>query len=434
VPYDLLVVTPDDKLVRSLHKVLSAQSASGAKVVCVPDAGEALRRIAHVSPTAVIADGRTSTSDGVVLVKALAGEHPDLPVVLFVNGGDSERTGYAFEAGACDVLPVPLVPAEVCARLLTVTNMHRMRDDLDTSVEALRTSQERFELAAYGANDAIWDWDVKTGAVYFSPRWWAMVGAGRQEARKNGIDEWFDRIHPDDREQTVTEIKNHMLRHTSNFENEHRLRHGSGDYMWVHARGAAIWDDNSRPLRVAGSIRDITERKDAELRLVFDATHDPLTGLFNRGHLMAMLETSVHAAIRYNYSLSLVLCDLDNFKNINDRYGHRAGDKVLAAFGKLVSNQLRVEDIAGRYGGDEFTFIFPHAKGSEAGIVSERIRKDFGATRVRSDEGEEVACSATFGIAELKPAHPNEKALLAAADAALYEAKRVGRNCVGIAP
>ncbi len=260
-----------------------------------------------------------------------------------------------------------------------------------------------------------------------------MVG-GREEAGGNGIDEWFDRIHPDDHERTVTEIKNHMVRHTSNFENEHRLRHGSGDYMWVHARGAAIWGDDARPMRIAGSIRDITQRKDTELRLVFDATHDPLTGLFNRGHLMSMLEIAVHAAIRYDYALSLVLCDLDNFKNINDRYGHRAGDKVLTAFGKLVSEQLRVEDIAGRYGGDEFTFVFPHANASEATIVAERVRTRFAAVKVRSDEGEPVSCSATFGIAELKPAHANEKALLAAADAALYEAKRAGRNCVGVAP
>jgi diguanylate cyclase (GGDEF)-like protein/PAS domain S-box-containing protein len=433
VPCELLLVTPDEELLRGLRAALGAESEIAEGIVCVSDPAEALRRIADVPPTAVIGDARTPASNGIVLAKALVGEHPGLPVVLFVNSGDDERKGYAFEAGATDVLALPLVGAEVRTRLRIVTNMRQMRRGLDKSVEALHTSHERFELAARGANDAIWDWDVQTGSVYFSPRWWDIVG-GAEESRRAGINEWFGRLHPDDRERTITDIKKHMLRRTPNFESEHRLQNGDGGYTWVLARGAAVWGDDARPTRVAGSIRDITQRKDTELRLTFDATHDLLTRLFNRRHLMSMLETAVHAAIRYDYNLSLVLCDLDKFKDVNERYSHQAGDMVLAAFGDLVREQLRIEDIAGRYGGDEFTFIFPHANAEEATVVAERIRAHFAAARVCTDEGDEISCSATFGIAELKPAHPNEKALLAAADEALHKAKRAGRNRVGVAP
>jgi two-component system sensor kinase FixL len=123
-----------------------------------------------------------------------------------------------------------------------------------------RDLEERFQLAVAGAKDGIWDWDLSTGAVYYSPRWKQIVGC--EEAAVEGcVDAWYSRIHPDDAARVRADLDAHLEGRLPHFENEHRLRHADGTYHWVLARAASVRDDRGRPYRVAGSLTDITERR-----------------------------------------------------------------------------------------------------------------------------------------------------------------------------
>lgn len=132
--------------------------------------------------------------------------------------------------------------------------------------QALQDSKERLDLVIRGSSDGIWDWNVKTGEVYFSARWKSMLGYADYEIQ-NSFASWEGLLHPEDRAPALAEIQAYFLRKTPKFELEHRLRHKDGTYRWILARGLALWDADGRPLRLAGSHMDLTERKQAEEEL-----------------------------------------------------------------------------------------------------------------------------------------------------------------------
>jgi len=215
-----------------------------------------------------------------------------------------------------------------------------------------------------------------------------------------------------------------------------------GEFHNKKKNGELYWESASiSPIRsVDGEIthfmaikEDITERKYAEQELLRAATHDALTGLFNRRYLMERLEAAIHAARRYGYDLSVCLCDLDHFKTINDTRGHHVGDDVLVAFGEIITGKLRAEDTAGRFGGDEFCLVFPHVGAAGAAACVERIRSALAERVFGKDERNPFSLTATFGIAQLDAARPDARPLLEAADQALYRAKEAGRNRVMVA-
>ncbi len=168
-------------------------------------------------------------------------------------------------------------------------------------------------------------------------------------------------------------------------------------------------------------------------RALRSARSDPLTGLYNREVFHATLVREIRRAHRFRTELSLVLCDLDGFKEVNDRYGHLLGDRVLERIGSLLRRSIRETDLACRYGGDEFGIVLPQTDRLGAFEVAERIRV-LAETRFGTEDVEGVRVALTFsaGIAS----HPEDGAtateIVARADAALYDAKAAGRNCVRI--
>ncbi len=155
---------------------------------------------------------------------------------------------------------------------------------IQSSRQQLKESEERFSLAVQGTNDGIWDWQVKTNTVYYSPRWKAMLGYTDEEL-PNRFEEWSTRIHPDDADETMALLNAHLAGQTPFFEKEMRLRHKDGSYRWILTRGATVRDAEGRPIRMAGSHTDITERKrvneelierEAQYRSIYEATTDGL--------------------------------------------------------------------------------------------------------------------------------------------------------------
>jgi diguanylate cyclase (GGDEF)-like protein len=174
--------------------------------------------------------------------------------------------------------------------------------------------------------------------------------------------------------------------------------------------------------------RKLMERERVELTR--NALVDPLTALGNRRHFDTRLAEEVSRAGRYGEKLSLIMVDLDRFKDINDRHGHVAGDAVLGAVGALMRDTLRAADIAARYGGDEFAIILPETDKTEAWVVAEKLRDELHSLEIVWQGDTSLSTRASLGVASFGPAHQSALALLEAADAALYRAKHGGRDRV----
>jgi diguanylate cyclase (GGDEF)-like protein len=163
------------------------------------------------------------------------------------------------------------------------------------------------------------------------------------------------------------------------------------------------------------------------------ATHDPLTGLFNRRHLNDALPTLFALAHREGQTMALAIIDLDHFKQVNDRHGHAAGDRLLAAFGELLAGALRRSDVACRYGGEEFCLLMPRTDAAGARRKVNTLLRRWRAMVFQLDGTRLQGLSFSAGIADTQLAPASPDALLSAADALLFEAKRAGRNRVGVA-
>jgi diguanylate cyclase (GGDEF)-like protein/PAS domain S-box-containing protein len=290
---------------------------------------------------------------------------------------------------------------------------------------ALKESEERYALASRGANDGLWDWDIKSNNVYYSDRWKSVLGF-KDEEFKNNPDEWFERVHPDERMQVKTEITAHINGHTPHFENEHRIMHKDGSYRWMLSRGLAIRDASGEAYRFAGSMTEITDRKMAEEQLMFDALHDVLTGLPNRLLFMDRLDHAVNREKRHkDYLFAVLFLDIDRFKVLNDSLGHTIGDMMLIAVSKRLEESLRPGDTVARLGGDEFSILLEDLKDrSEAMFIAERIQYKLSAPFDLS--GQEVFTSVSIGIVFNTTGYDHPENLLRNADIAMYRAKANG--------
>ncbi len=296
---------------------------------------------------------------------------------------------------------------------------------------ALRESEERYALAASGANDGLWDWDLRTNEIYFSSRWKSMLDYADTEIGSNP-NEWFDRIHPDDYERVQLEIRHHREGLTAHFESEFRLRQKNGAYCWILSRGLAVRDSAGNVYRIAGSQTDVTARKLAEEQLLHNTLHDELTGLANRALFTDRLDRAIARASRCRRaSFSVLFLDLDRFKVINDSLGHLVGDQLLVAAAERLKRCLRASDTCARLGGDEFAILLEDIQESQDAItLVERIREEFKAPFLLADQ--EVFVNSSIGVVLDTDRYRTKEELLRDADTAMYRSKAAGRGCYTI--
>jgi diguanylate cyclase (GGDEF)-like protein/PAS domain S-box-containing protein len=184
---------------------------------------------------------------------------------------------------------------------------------------------------------------------------------------------------------------------------------------------------------VAKILSGAIERKQVEAELQYLATHDTLTGLNNRSVLEQQASDEVHRAERYDRALSLFLVDIDHFKQINDRFSHQVGDSVLSGFAKILEHSVRRTDHAARYGGEEFVILLPETTLAEAKELAERLRIRISEHPIALEDGEAINITISLGVATFPEHAASWQNLLKAADAAMYDAKSDGRNCVRVA-
>ncbi|HHY37309.1 MAG TPA: diguanylate cyclase [Firmicutes bacterium] len=190
-----------------------------------------------------------------------------------------------------------------------------------------------------------------------------------------------------------------------------------------------LYDGNTRMLK---SIRDVTEERRIQEQLMLLATTDSLSGLYNRAEFMNLAQREIALAKSNNEELSLLIMDLDNFKLINDTYGHGAGDELIRKMGRMIKAGFRKSDIAGRIGGEEFAVVLKNASLAEAKIVAEKFRESVAGEKVIYG-GQEISFTVSIGVAAIPDKSDDInglEAILKMADDALYRAKAMGRNCV----
>lgn len=290
---------------------------------------------------------------------------------------------------------------------------------------ALRESEERYALAMRGANDGLWDWNLRTNQIYFSPRWKFMLGYKEDEIQ-NTPDEWFKRINPDDFIQFQDALKAHLANETPHFETEYRITDSKGREHWMLCRGLAVRDGDGKAHRLAGSQTDITDRKHVEERLAHDALHDALTGLPNRTLFVDRLEQRLEHSKRHKDNLFAILfIDLDRFKIINDSLGHAIGDKFLITTAQRLQSCLRPEDTVSRFGGDEFAVLLSEITDiSDAIRVADRIQARMKGTTMLGPVSR--SSTASIGITIFNGNYTDPQEMLRDADSAMYRAKAQG--------
>jgi diguanylate cyclase (GGDEF)-like protein/PAS domain S-box-containing protein len=289
--------------------------------------------------------------------------------------------------------------------------------------KALRESEERYSLAIQGANDGIWDWNLISGDVFFSPRWKSMLGY-RDEEIAPAIDSWFSKVHPDDLGLLQIELSRHLDNVTELFQFNHRVFCKDNSILWVSCRGMAKRGHDGIAYRMSGSLTDISRQKQFEEQILFDAFHDPLTNLPNRAFLMERISHSIQRAKRSsNEQFALIFLDLDRFKNINDSLGHSLGDLLLQKLAIRLKDSLRTIDTVARIGGDEFVILIDSiSDNDEVIIIANRIIEAL--SQAVDLENNDVSINASLGIVVFSDNYENAEGILRDADIAMYEAKR----------
>src|SRR6185295_4989552 len=285
---------------------------------------------------------------GLQLAKQILAHTPHAPVLLLDDAPDRDTDVAAAEAGVAECVTDPAALER--ALRYAITHQH--------ALARLAESEQRHALAMQGANDGLWDWDVRRDRLYFSPRWKQMLGYSEPELG-DARGEWLGRVHPDDRAALTQALEAHLSGASQHFEHEHRIQHRDGSYRWVLARGMAVRDVHGRATRVVGSQTDVTDRKQAEQRLQHDALHDALTGLPNRVLFLDRLDQAIRRAQRAHptAAAAVLFLDLDRFKLVNDSLGHQVGDQLLIAVARRLESAVRPPDTVARLGGDEFTVL-----------------------------------------------------------------------------
>lgn len=294
----------------------------------------------------------------------------------------------------------------------------------------LKKAEERYALAARGTNEGLWDWNLQADTVYYAPRWKSLLGYG--EADITGApEEWFKRIHPEDRTMVRQHIDQHLQGITDHFGAEFRMQHRDGNYRWVLARGLAVRAGAGRGAdaaqRMAGSITDITQRKEAEKQLLHVAYYDELTELPNRAYFLEHLWEAITLLRRRDGGpFAVIFLDLDEFRLINESFGHHTGDQFLIEIARRLRRCVPADNIVTRLGGDEFAILLQGItdSGSVAQLAEEIERQLVAPVRVGDLE---VASSASIGVAlsDLDYERPGE--MMRDADIAMHRAKSRGR-------
>ncbi|HEY2754659.1 MAG TPA: EAL domain-containing protein [Pseudolabrys sp.] len=290
---------------------------------------------------------------------------------------------------------------------------------------------ERRALALTGAGDMIWDWDVSSDKVYTSPETEHLLGLKRG-ALEGPAAQWLDVLHPLDRDRFRAALDSAVEQRRGRLTQDFRLRATDGHFTWLSLKARPVVGSDGEVVRLVGTLTDVTDFKKSEERLLFDAVHDNLTGLPNRELFIDRMEAAfAFARIDTQLRPSVIVIDLDRFKQVNDSVGIAVGDSILLTIARRLSRLLKPQDTLARLSGDQFALILM-SEHEPARIVAfaETMRRTLRAPIAFNDR--EIFLTASIGLALSENQQHRPEEILKDAELAMYHAKRIGGDRIEI--
>ena len=343
---------------------------------------------------------------------------PRLPIVVMTGLGDETVELQAMEQGAQDYL----VKGEIDAALLQ-RSLHYAIGRTRTQL-ALAESEERYALALQGANDGLWDWQLKQNYVHFSPRWKSMLAYGADDVG-DAPDEWFDRIHVDDVNGVRSALEDHLAGRTEAFESEYRMRCRDGSYRWMLARGLAVRGEDGQATRVAGSQTDITRSKQVERQLQHGVFHDAPTGLPNRALVVERLERAMLRQKQEGRRFAVLAVQLDHYGSIITSHGAATCDEFIGSVARRLAQCLQPEDTLARVERDQFCLLVEGLRDTADAVrLAERIQREL--QRPERFSNEELFTTVSVGITTSDAPNERPEEHLRDAAVAMHRAQELG--------
>jgi PAS domain S-box-containing protein/diguanylate cyclase (GGDEF)-like protein len=400
-----MLVVEDERIVSmDLQRRLKSM---GYEVVGSAVSGEeAIQKAGFLHPDMVLMDIMLDGQlDGIQAAEIIR-KQCNIPVIYLTAYADSSTLERAKITEPFGYILKPFEERELHGHIEIALYKHRME-------KKLKDSEERYVLATMGANDGLWDWDLDTQTIYFSPRWKSMLGYSEGEITQDP-NEWFSRLHPEDRPRVEQQIASHMKGEVGHFESEYRILCKDGTYRWALTRGLALLDSEGKAHRMAGSQTDITERK----------VYDPLTGLPNRLLFSDRIQTSLDRARSRDISRFAVLSlKVSDFRDVAAGvHGNR--DELFVQVAQRIQGTLRRGDTLAHLGEETLGILLPEIRNpADASAMAGQILKAM--TQPFHVEGHRVYFQVCIGMA-LSGGYLIAEDVLRDADTAMNRASTTG--------
>ena len=418
----ILVVDDDRTIRRILSDILKGGGYEPVAAGTGVEAATALQGEGADSAVALI-DLRLEDMSGLEVMKQIKEISPDTECIILTGHASQETAIEAVNLGAYSYVQKSY---EMESLLLTI----RRACDKRNAERALRESEEKYRQLVESISDIVYATNRNGIIEYISPSVEPLTGYGTAEMIGRPFVEFiYEEDIPFIRNQIHKIISGHMG------SSEYRILIKTGEIRWIRTSSRPVFEEGAFA-GLRGVMTDITERKKMEEALEKSnkeyrelSLTDGLTKLYNSRHFCRQLESEIERANRYHHPLTLLMLDVDNFKNHNDSFGHLEGNSVLVHLAEVIRTSLRSSDSAYRYGGEEFMVILPETRGSEGMVVAERIREGFKDTPFHPAGGDAVHLTVSIGLAEyIHDGKPTE--LIERTDANMYRAKKGGKDRV----
>lgn len=342
--------------------------------------------------------------------------------VYFTANGEGPFVG---GSPAVELLRAQLFVAIAAMTALMVAAMRTEWERAEDAIARLASSERDLAEAQRLARIGSWSWEIHPGLIVWSEELFRIFGLPPAETGPTTA-EYLQLIHEDDRENLADTIRKAATT-TRPFHLEHRIVRPDGEVRVLDCHGRVSCDADGNPKTVLGTAQDVTERRQAEDRLSYLAMHDPLTGLANRTLFLDRLDKALERAERSRDLVAVLFCDIDDFKNVNDRLGHEVGDQLLSALPSRLRAAVRPGDTVARFGGDEFVILCePPIDEDQAVSMTQSLGRAFSEPITAA--GLVHRLTASIGIVLADPGSTTAGETLRDADAAMYRAKAKGRG------
>lgn len=282
---------------------------------------------------------------------------------------------------------------------------------------------ERLTLATESAKIGIWDWNIANGELIWDHQMFSIYGLDENNS-ENLPELWRKTLHPEDRD-SIESLFVKGVKELSGFHSCFRIFWPDGSCHYLEAHALVVREENGRAVRITGVNWDVTESKIMEEKLVTLSTTDPLTSAFNRRYMLQAIDAEISRSARYFSVFSLIMFDLDYFKNVNDTYGHDAGDEVLKKIVDVMKKRIRKNDVLSRWGGEEFMILLSGTNQDNAKIFAQKLMTEL--QNLKFERSEKI--TASFGVTEYRLKETSDS-VLKRVDELVYRAKKEGRNCI----